>query len=49
MEPGGRALYRYRKGGPGSGFQAGRDPFLGVVRIGVLIAHHGGMLAYLGM
>lgn len=36
MEPGEEVLYRYRKGGLGSGVQAGRDPFLGAVRIGVL-------------
>lgn len=34
-------LYRYRKGELGSGFQAGRDPFLGAVRMGVLTAHQG--------
>ena len=49
MEPGGRMLYRDRKGGLGSECQAGRNPFLGVVRMGGFTVHQGGMLASKGM
>lgn len=43
MEPGGGGALQVQKGCTelGSGFRAGRDPFLGAVRMGVLTAHQG--------